>query len=321
MNLILTTTRTLLAAVFLAGTAFSAAAQTVAIGSNPQGSVAYSTAASIAKLISDETDLQMRIVPQGGPVVTIPLVNSGELEFSVSNSIPVFFGQRGKAMFKDRPQVEVKMVAALYNLNVGYFVRADSDIMTLEDMKGRKVASKFTKQKVVGLIGRSILATVGMTMNDVVGVPVPSGGRGVEDFIAGKVEVGLFSMTSGKVLQADAAVGGIRWLSVSTDEEAQAKLKAVAPGSYVEEVGPAENHPGVTGPTGIFAGPFLLLAGDKTSEETVYQITKVLHDGQAALAAANKTFNNFDPAAMAPDLGVEMHAGALRFYREIGLVE
>jgi TRAP transporter TAXI family solute receptor len=295
-------------------------AQTVGIGSNPQGSAAYATAAAVAKVVSQTSDLNMRVIPQGGPVVTIPLVNSGELEFSISNSIPVFFAQRGGAMFKDRPQPGVKMVASLYNLNVGFFVRNDSDIKTLADLKGRRISSEFTKQKVLATMQGAILATVGMTMADVEGVPVPSGARGVEDFIAGKVDAGLFSVTSGVVLQADASVGGIRWLPVSTEAEAQAKLVAKAPGSFVEEISPAENRPGVTQPTGVFAGPFLLLAGDNTSEEVVYAVTKTLYENASALAAADKSMLTFDPEKMAPDLNIEMHPGAVRFYKEIGLM-
>lgn len=224
-------------------------------------------------------------------------------------------------MFKDRPQPGAKMVAALYNLNVGFFVRADSDIKTLEDLRGRAVAAAFTKQKVLAQMQKAILATANMSLDDIVEVPVPSGVRGVDDFIAGKVEAGLFSLTSGKVLQAAASVGGIRWLPIPVDDEAQAKLKAIAPGSYIEVIEPAENRPGIEEPVGLFAGPYLLLAGDNTPEDLVYEVTKALHGGKDALAASNKTFETFKPEAMAPDLDIELHPGAVRFYREIGLLD
>jgi TRAP-type uncharacterized transport system substrate-binding protein len=67
--------------------AATASAQTLGIGSNPQGSLAYSTAAGIAKVATEATDLKLRVIPQGGPVVTLPLVNSGELDFSISVSM------------------------------------------------------------------------------------------------------------------------------------------------------------------------------------------------------------------------------------------
>lgn len=313
-------TTALLAAALALGTAFSAAAQTVGIASNPQGSAAYATAAAIAKVVSENSSMRMRVIPQGGPVVTIPLVNTGEMEFSVSNSMSLFFAQKGAAMFKDNPQPGVKMVASLYNLNVGFFVKADSDILTLEDLKGKRVSSEFTKQRVLHTMQEAILATAGMTLDDVEGVPVPSGDRGVEDFVAGNVDAGLFSLGSGALLQADASVGGIRFLPIATDDATQAALVAKAPGSYIEIVAPAEGLVGITEPTGMFAGPFVILAGDNTPEDMVYEVTKLIHGNAETLKAAAPQFAQFDPANMAPDLKIEMHPGAIRFYREIGLL-
>jgi TRAP-type uncharacterized transport system substrate-binding protein len=50
-------------------------------------------------------------------------------------------------------------------------------------------------------------------------------------------------------------------------------------------------------------------------------VTKTLYYNQADLAAAGKAFNAFFPDEMAPDLGIDMHPGAIRFYKEIGLLK
>ncbi len=297
----------------------SALAQTVGIGSNPQGSVAYATAAAIAKVVSEDTDLQARVIPQGGPVVTLPLVSSGELEFSISNAVPLAFAQSGKAMFKDRPQPGAKMAAAVFNLNVGFFVREDSPIKSIADLKGKRVSTEFTKQKNLALIGRAILATGGLTFDDVEGVPVPNGVRGVEDFIAGKVDAGSFSVTSGKVKQAAAAVGGIRWLPIADTPEARSVLSDIVPASFVEVVDPSPARPGMTEPTGVFAAPFILVASESTPDDVVYEVVKALHANKDMLVASHKAFSGFDPDGMAPDIGIPLHAGAAKFYEEMGI--
>lgn len=72
----------------LAGAAFAmiagsaVVAQTYSVGSNPQGSLAYAAGSVVSKVGIDHANLQMRVVPQGGPNVVVPLVNAGELEFS-----------------------------------------------------------------------------------------------------------------------------------------------------------------------------------------------------------------------------------------------
>ena len=79
--------RTLVASAALTGIAVTANAQTVSIGSNPQGSLAYAVGAGVAKVAIENAGVKMRVVPQGGPVVTLPLLNKGKLDFTVSVSV------------------------------------------------------------------------------------------------------------------------------------------------------------------------------------------------------------------------------------------
>ena len=87
----------ILALVFLAQ---GVHAQTVSIGTNPQGSLAYATGAGVAKVAIEAGGVNMRVVPQGGPVVTLPLANNGELDFTISNVAASSFAVLGKEMFK-----------------------------------------------------------------------------------------------------------------------------------------------------------------------------------------------------------------------------
>ena len=82
----------------LTGVAFltsGAIAQTFSVGSNPQGSLAYSTAAAISKVVNEVAGIKARVVPQGGPVVTLPLLNNGELDFSISISMLAVLANKG----------------------------------------------------------------------------------------------------------------------------------------------------------------------------------------------------------------------------------
>lgn len=61
----------------------TAPAQTLSLGTNPQGSLAYATGSAISKVGIEKANLRIRVPPQGGPSNTVPLVNSGELDFSI----------------------------------------------------------------------------------------------------------------------------------------------------------------------------------------------------------------------------------------------
>ena len=305
-----------LALVFLAQ---GVHAQTVSIGTNPQGSLAYATGAGVAKTAIEAGGVNMRVVPQGGPVVTLPLANNGELDFTISNVAASSFAHLGKAMFNGRKQDKIRLVAVLFPLYSMFYVRNDSDIKTLGDLKGKRLPTRFTKQKIVGLNAQSVLATVGLSFKDVVGVPVPNGVRGVRDFMEGKNDAAYFSVTSGITRQAHAAVGGIRVLSMDNTPEALKALRSVVPAASIATLQPAKLYPGVMGPTNVFAAAFVVNASTKTPDETVYKVVKALHDNKKKLIGSHGMFKQFDPAKMHVDLGVPYHPGALRYYKEMGM--
>jgi TRAP transporter TAXI family solute receptor len=294
-------------------------AQTFSIGSNPQGSLAYSAAAGIAKVANDVAKIKARVVPQGGPVVTLPLVSNGELDFSISISMLAVLAHKGVAMFKrSGKQPNAQVVAAVIPLELGWFVRKDSDIMSMSDLRGKRVSSKLSKQKAVLVTGRAKLATAGLTYKDLVGVPAPNGVRQVQDFMAGKIDAVSFSLSAGITAQANAKVG-IRVLSLPNSPEAEKAMQKLAPGSRIETRNPGPKYPGILKPTNIFVAPFLLMASSKTPADVVYRLTRALYENKQKLVASHKAFGGMEPRKMHANIGVPYHAGALRFYKEKGM--
>lgn len=305
------------AAAAMAGTA---AAQTVSIGTNPQGSLAYATGAGVAKVAIENGGVKMRVVPQGGPVVTLPLLNKGRLDFTISVSVVTAFAEKGAAMFKGKKQENVRVVASLFPLIIGWYVQKDSPIKTLADIKGKRVPSKYTKQRIAGMFAQAMLATAGLKPSDVKEFPVPNGVRGVEAFMAGKVDAVNFSLSSGKTRQAHAAMGGIRVLSAEKSPRTQKILQSITPGAVIDTIQPSPRFPGVDKPTNTLVAPFIVNASTKTPDETVYQVVKALYGNKKKLITSHKAFGGFDPKKINRDLGLPYHPGAEKFFKEQGLM-
>ena len=297
-----------------------AVAQTYSIGTNPQGSSAYATGAAVAKVAKDVLNLRARVVPQGGPVVTLPLVSKGRLNFSIAVSVVAAFAHQGKAMFKGKPQKNVRVVAVVRTLRLGVFVPKDSAIKTLADLKGQRISSGFAKQRIQGLFWRAILNMANMSYKDVKGVPAPNGVRGVDDYMSGKVDAGMFAITSGKMRQAFAS-RGYRFVSLPDDAASVKRLQAISPGAVVETVSPSPAYAGVTGPTKIFAAPFIVTTNAKTPDDLVYKLVKAMAGNKKMMVAAFKGMAGFNPKKMYVDIGVPYHPGAMKYYREAGQVK
>ena len=61
--------------------------RSVTIGSNPAGSLFYSLASGIAKVISQSTPIQAQVQPYAGTSTFVPLFDSGELDLGVVNGV------------------------------------------------------------------------------------------------------------------------------------------------------------------------------------------------------------------------------------------
>ena len=100
----------------------------------------------------------------------------------------------------------------------------------------------------------------------------------------------------------------------------RAKTRRLLPPAYATLVQPAPELYGVAQATQVLAFDYVLLASTRTSEDLVYRMAKALHSGKSELLATFPPLGKaFSPDLMAKRLpSGEYHAGAIKFYTEIG---
>jgi uncharacterized protein len=306
-------------AAALAVTAGTAQAQVVSIVTTPAGTFTNSSGAAIAKTLIDHAGL--RVVVQAQAANGLNAVAGATATMGLSNSFDTTFFSNGAEYYADEgPHRNLRIVAPLVPYQVGMFVRADSSIKTVADLKGKRVSSGFNAQKTIASIIAAQLGNGGLTYKDVQEVPAPNVAREAEDFTSGKVDVLFFAIDSAAVKQAAATVGGLRALPLDTAPEAMARMQAVLPGSYVVTVNPAPGRDGIAKPTNLLAFDMVLYTNDQLPEDTIYRATKALYENKKDLAQTFVGFADFDPKHMAtPVKDVPFHPGALKFYKEAGI--
>jgi len=301
---------------FLAG---AAPAQTVSIITTPAGSFSNSGGAAIAKIVAEKANVRMVVQAQAS--TGFEELEAGTVEFNVSNSFDVTFFATGTGDYEGQGKhANIRYVASTIPYRVAMHVRADSDIKSIADLKGKRVSSGFNAQKTIARIIAAHLANAGLTYNDVTQVPVPNVVRQAEDFKSGKVDVLFFALGSGAIKEAAASVGGLRVLPVDDSAAAQSRMQELLPGAYVLNVNPAPGIDGVTAPTKLIAFDMVLNSSKSVSDDVVYKVVKALHDNKADLAATFPPFGLFQPDQMAkPVKDTQIHPGAEKYYKEIGL--
>lgn len=308
-----------LSALVVLGAVGIAAAQTVGIGTSNPGSIYHSSGTAVAKVLTEKAGMSATIQPFASPNVWMPALNAGELQFGLANVYETTLAYNGEEYFTGRPHQDLRAVAIMYPLRTGLFVRKDSPIKTLADLKGRPVPAGYTSQKVIVPLLAAAYATAGLTAADMKSVQVPNVVGGADAFAAGKAEMFLFAMGSAKVREVDAAVGGIRALNIENTPENLAAIRREYPVGYLRLEQPGPNNPGVVEPVYGIAYDGLVVSSTHTSEDDVYRLTKAMYENKEDLAASFAVFNLFDPQNMAKDIPYPYHPGAIRFYQEKGL--
>ena len=308
---------TFAAAAFLAA---GAQAQVLGFGSAPQGSIGYNMSSAIARTMAEAANIQSRVQPYSGSSAVLPLVNSGELDLTVCNVLEMQEAANGEGPYAGRKQANLRVLGVIFPLYSSIFVKKDSPIRTIADLRGKRVPYGFSAQLTLNRIVDAILATGGLAGNkDIIPVLVPNVIRGADDFIEGKIDGGFFAIGAAKVAEVDKSVGGIRYLPVADDPNALAAMRKLMPYAYVIEVKPSPAFAGLDGPTKLMAYDYLVVAGSHVKDDVVYRIAKAMYENKPKLVESLRAFNGFNPDNMHKTMPAPFHPGSEKYYKEKGI--
>ena len=304
-----------LAAAALGG---GAQAQTYGFATLPPGSILHAQASVIAKVVQDHSKLQIRVIGYGGDAPMFDSVNTQKADFLILDVGETADAYQGQGNWKGNAKPNLRTAITMYGFQMGPFVRKDSGINSIADLKGKRVPSGWVQQ--TGNLPHSIavLAAGGLSYNDVQQVPEVNVVRAADDFKAGKLDMFFFAVGAPKVAEVAAGVGGLRYLGFTRDQEA--KLKAVRPEYYLSPVNPAPHIAGVDAPTLAQTIDVVVAAGAHVKDEVVYEFVKAMREHKKELVEGHPNFNRFDEAdagKLQPRL--PHHPGAVKYFREVGI--
>ena len=312
--------KSLLATGILVIGATTANAQQISIATSNPGAIYHSIGTVIAKVLN-ENEVNATVQPATSPNQYLPLIGTGEFDMGPVNLQELSYAYKGEAWFSGRANPGLRLLALHYPLRVTMFVRADSDMYKVSDLKGKRMTAGYTAQKTINPQNAAMYATAGMTENDILPVQVPSVVGGANAFMSGSSDAFMFALGAGKVREADAAVGGIRALKIVKDDSTESKIQEHWPVGYLSlvEPGPAAG-PGVFEPTWMLTYPQAIAAGEKMSDEAAYAVAKAMYENAAKLGELLPPFRLFKPENMVVDNGgVPYHPGAIKFYKDVGI--
>ena len=308
--------------VVLAAGAWSiaASAQTVGFATLSPGSILHAQASVIAKVVQDNSKLQVRVIGYGGDVIILPSVNSKKDDFWILDVGESADAYHGRGTFKDKPQRNLRTAITLYGFQMAFWVRKDSDIRSIADLKGKRVPAEWVQQTGVVPHTTAVLAAGGISYNDVVKVPVTNVVPAADMFKAGKLDLLFFAVGAPKVQEVAASVGGLRILPMNPLPDSEKRMKAIRSEYYFSTVTPAPHIAGVEQPSPVQTIDVVVGVGAHVPDDVVAQFVKAMRENKKALAAGHPNFNRFDEnEAGKAQPSLPHHPGAIKYFREAGI--
>ncbi len=291
----------------------------ITIGSNPSGSVYFLLASGFSKLLQEKLGIRSTAQPHSGSSVYVPLMNAGEITLGMNNSMDSGSAYAGMAPFK-KPLRNIKAIARVWVIPYAYMVKAKSGIMSLAQLKGKRVVTKTPSVVTLARLNRAMLATAGMVEKDV--TALRSGGvvDNVDLVVQGRADAAPVAIGMPAVRKANASVpGGIRLLSLGSKATDSFMAKR-SPGSRTYNTAPNKKRPFVKKKITISAFDAYLNAGKQVSNDDAYAIAKALHQNWKALQKAYGPLRGVKQSKIAPPTNSHpYHSGAVRYYKEAGL--
>jgi TRAP transporter TAXI family solute receptor len=294
----------------LAFTIDFAPAQTYGISTLPPGTLNHTTASAIAKVLRERAGLNVLVQPAAGGNVTVPIVARGEAEIGTAN---IMEPQEYYDRFKD-----LRLIAAVNVLRTPFFVRKDSTMRTMADLKGKRVSMGFSAMRSLDVVSRAMLATAGLTEADIRPVLVPNVVRSADDFVAGAADMFFFSYGAPKIREVDVTVGGIRPLEI--DPNGMPAARKIMPWGYLSDVAPGPMFPGVEKPMKVYTFDNVLITHAKVPDEFIYKMLDTMVKYKDDIVAVQPVLRDFSPQyAYRQYDGVPYHSGALKYFKDQGL--
>ena len=292
----------------------SAGAQDIKFMNGPMGGTWYPLCGAIAEKVKALSSRNISVVPGTG-TLNVEIIDAGKAHLGFTNLVSTFDGMAGTAPFKQKTK-NVRHIATLYYTYFQMVTNEAFGINSLADMKGKGLLPG-TRGSTMEPLVAELLRLYGLTYKDMSRVDFVSYNDGINMMRNNQLHLlTTISMVPTSVIVELASSFKIKMLSIPKDKSE--KITKWNPG-YSHGVIPANSYPNQKEPIDTVGNYLELICAADLSDEFVYIVTKVLAENLKDLVLSNAELRKTTPKDLALDVGVPIHPGALKYYKEKGL--
>lgn len=302
---------------FLAGLAFAAlfattaTAQELRIGTASQGGAFYPVGQAISTLVGEHAEgLTMVPVVTQGSVQNPRLVNSGEVDIAITNNNLAVLANKGVGPYKSGGAMDLRAIGSLHFSVLHMMTLADSDINSVADLKGKRVAVGPAGGGTIPFTGQ-ILGLYDLTLDDIT-PSFLSYADGFSQLADGNVDAAfaLSGYPAGAVMQAQANTK-LKYIPLTEADIATALEKFP---NYNNVTIPADVYN--TDADGSLLGVNnMLVVNASMSDDMAMKIAAAIYDNMDAFRAENAHARQIEPERSL-ELRIPLHPGAEAYFKK-----
>jgi len=279
--------------------------------------VYYPLGVAIGKIFSDHLlGVKTQVQATKASVENLILLQQGrgEIAFALGDSLKAAWEGDEEAGFKARLD-KLRTIGAIYPNYIQIVATADSGIKTLADLRGKSLSVGAPKSG-TELNSRAILAAAGLTYKDL----------GKVEYLPFAESVDLMKnrQLDATLQSAGLGVASLKDLSTSID------IAVVAvPKDVVDKIGPpfssvmipANTYTGQEKDVPTAAVTNYLVTSTAVSDDLAYQMTKLIFESLPELANSHVAGKDIKLETAASGSPIPLHPGAIRYYKEKGVLK
>lgn len=254
-----------------------------------------------------------------GSVNNVNGITSGLFNSGFSQSDVAYWAFTGTGVFDgEEPMADLRAIAALYPEHIHLVARADAGIESVSDLEGRRVSldEPGSGTYVDALL---ILEAYGLSEDDLEVEylkPNPAG----DAMRNGQLDA--FFIVAGYPTGAVVELASAIDVTLVPIDGAEADQIVEEYGFFSADVVPAETYDGIGETTTLAVGAQWITSANE-DEDLIYGITEALWNDNTRrlLDVGHAKGSSVTPATALDGIGIPLHPGAERFYRDAGLIQ
>ena len=308
---------TLGAAVCQAKTTF------VTIGTGGITGVYYPTGGAIANMVNakkDQYGIRATVEATGGSVFNINGVLGGDLEFGIAQSDRQYQAYNGLSEWKDKgAQKDLRSVFSIYPEQITLLAAVDAKIETVADLKGKRVnlgdPGSGNRQNAI-----DVLEAAGLNYEKDLKAESIKASEAAALLQDEKIDAYFYTVghPNGSFKEATAGTRKAKFIPITAVDELLKKTPYYAKSFIPYELYPTAENKANIDTIGVQA---TLITSAKVPDEVVYAITKEVFDRLDEFKKLHPAYAYITKESMLQGLPSPIHPGAMKYYKEAGLIK